>query len=409
MAVQQHLWGEVAAAVQPADSASPLHAAMVESAFTSVAYATEQAWGGLMHDLVQLYRGKISQLAADGQHAASTAPGQGGDCDGSASGSRGGGGEPALMQLACSRLRGLVVLCAGGPEARAAAEAQIVAVDPASAGVPMSKVGMRLTGCWLCLVLAALPPPIQVLRAGASTAGLPTKLRLCPPGVVAVPWQHRSSPDGSLPAAAADAEAACRCRAGRLCNAAGRRLCPPGGRSQRAPQRHRGCGAAGHRAAADGRGEAWLLGEEVPTRFLAAFLSHQVAAWPALWRCQPLSTSVMRRPGKHCPCCRGGCLWAPIAQYPSPSPSRVQGGLARLRTERVICWRRASLCARLQGQQIATAQLWTASARCLAWPAQRGMRRCYKRCKLLLAAGLCSSSTPTCGWMRKHCRSATPR
>ncbi|KAL4444145.1 hypothetical protein ABPG75_011882 [Micractinium tetrahymenae] len=146
MAVQQHLWGEVAAAVQPADAASPLHAAMVESAFASVACATQQAWDGLMQDLLQLYRTKLSRLEGGGQGGA--APGPGGTAGGlgsgtagsSGCGSSGGGGKPDLMRLACSRLCGLAVLCAGGPEARAAAQAQVVAADPASAGVPMSKM-----------------------------------------------------------------------------------------------------------------------------------------------------------------------------------------------------------------------------------------------------------------------------
>ena len=47
LAVQEHLWGEASANVQPADAASPLHAAMVESAFTTAADASQRVgWEG---------------------------------------------------------------------------------------------------------------------------------------------------------------------------------------------------------------------------------------------------------------------------------------------------------------------------------------------------------------------------
>lgn len=177
MAVQQHLWGEVAAAVQPADSASPLHAGMVESAFASVACATQQAWDGLMQDLLQLYRGKIAQLEAGGWGADSAPPGQGSrPADARPSGSSSGrGGKPDLMLLACSRLRGLVVLCAGGPEARAAARAQIDAADPASAGVPMTKVGLVASWPHPAFHVCSQPRP-SVCGAACLPASLPAGL-----------------------------------------------------------------------------------------------------------------------------------------------------------------------------------------------------------------------------------------
>ncbi len=47
---------------------------------------------------------------------------------------------PTSCSVSSLNPQGLVVLCAGSPEARVAATAQIVAVDPPSEGVPMSKV-----------------------------------------------------------------------------------------------------------------------------------------------------------------------------------------------------------------------------------------------------------------------------
>lgn len=182
MAVQQHLWGEVAAAVQPADSASPLHAAMVESAFASVACATQQAWDGLMQDLLQLYRSKIGELGPADWGEATAAPSALRDAaSGPVGGASSGGDVPALMLLACSRLRGLVVLCAGGPEARAAAQAQVAAADPASAGLPMSKVGRLLLAA---MVQPSMDSPARRPAAGPSLPaclahGLPATLWFC--------------------------------------------------------------------------------------------------------------------------------------------------------------------------------------------------------------------------------------
>lgn len=143
--------------LQPADSASPLHHAMVESAFSTVQAASQEAWDGLLQDLLQLYRSKLHQLDGTASAPATSATSRGGDGSARSSGDGGGGGGvdsgsgggegrpaggPDLMLLSCSRLQALVVLCAGSPEARAAAEAQIVAVDPPSLGVPMSKASV---------------------------------------------------------------------------------------------------------------------------------------------------------------------------------------------------------------------------------------------------------------------------
>jgi hypothetical protein len=195
MATQQHLWGEVAAAVQPADSSSPLHAAMVESAFATVQAASQQAWDGLMQDLFQQYRGKLQRLQAtepDSRSSRSSSSGGGGETGGSSGSSDGasrpysaGRPPPDLMLLTCSRLQGLVVLCAGSAEARAAATAQIVAVDPPSQDVPMSKLlklhadacmadfEMRLAG--------ASQPMVAASRARLSGAAAVARQATLPP------------------------------------------------------------------------------------------------------------------------------------------------------------------------------------------------------------------------------------
>jgi hypothetical protein len=111
---------------------------MVESAFTTVAQASQQAWDGLLQDLLQLYRNKLQQLEEQlvprlkqqqwQRQQAAAVVGSGGSV----------GGD--LMLLSCSRLQGLVVLCAGSDAARAAARQQMEALDPASEGVQMAKV-----------------------------------------------------------------------------------------------------------------------------------------------------------------------------------------------------------------------------------------------------------------------------
>lgn len=147
-------------APQPADSASPLHAAMVESAFATVQVASQQAWEGLLQDLLQLYRGRLRQLdartatPAGGAASAGSSDGavgggagsRGSSSDGSGGGSPAGG--PDLLLLSASRVQALLVVCVGSPEARAAAEAQIAAVDPPSRGVPMAKAS---AGCCVAL------------------------------------------------------------------------------------------------------------------------------------------------------------------------------------------------------------------------------------------------------------------
>jgi hypothetical protein len=123
---------------------------MVESAFVTVAQASQQAWDGLMQDLLQLYRSKLQQLEEEqlaprlkqrqgqrqrqGQQAAAIT-----GTDGAV------GGD--LMLLSCSRLQGLVVLCADSDAARAATRQQMEALDPASEGVQMAKVKHRCLFC----------------------------------------------------------------------------------------------------------------------------------------------------------------------------------------------------------------------------------------------------------------------
>jgi hypothetical protein len=162
LAVQRHLWGEVAAAVQPADTASPLHAGMVESAFESAASASQQAWQGVMQELFALYRAKLRQADAQGGAApwGASAGGDNGHAEGAGSGSGAGNDRagavrappgPDLMHIGFSRLQALLVVVGGSEAARRAARWQLAACDPPSTRLLMAKVGwVAGKNGWFC-------------------------------------------------------------------------------------------------------------------------------------------------------------------------------------------------------------------------------------------------------------------
>lgn len=149
---------------------------MVESAFETVAAASQQAWDGLMQELLLLYRSKLRQAdrwnrrqlrpsqeqeqeQGQGQEAApgsgpALAGGDGGEGTGGPSGGVVAPPGHDLMVISCSRLQGLVAVCCGSDEARAAARRQIAEADPPSEAVPMAKVGGGWWGevCGACVV-----------------------------------------------------------------------------------------------------------------------------------------------------------------------------------------------------------------------------------------------------------------
>lgn len=170
-------------------------------------------------------------------------------------------------------------------------------------------------------------------------------------------------------------------------------------------ERHRGRRPAGHGAAADGRG-AWQPGR------LGPFLS---MLSPCSWLLAPgrLAQGLLP-PQRACLCCLGGptpsCAAEAAAGGRTPvcvdtsDRQRVQVGWPQAE-----CFLAPCCAAAAQTRSCSDMQYRTLAAHGPALLASHALRAVHDPTHRVIAAGPCSSSTPTCGWRQTRCRSATPR